>query len=278
MDLYNQIISSENNLFYDCFARNKELILLSPLQNKFKIFYDENDLKIIKQFTVNSVYIYVYNLPVNKNTIVNINIQYENYLKNLELFHVIIPNTEELYISTSFKNEIYLLPTWLNHYKNLGFNKFIIYVKHPLHLLNKLIEKVKQINTNINFNEDVLFLEWNLNIDCYQHCFLKYGKLLASYFSYLYLNQFISLNDNYHLNIYGDNHIAFKNYNCLSLDKPLFKIYNINENDIIENQNSTNIYLIKTDKLEVLSFNNIESLNNIERSDNKMVNYINWIK
>lgn len=299
MDYYNKInslkIKDEKFLYFDCFARNKELILILPSYYEFPELYKDlyvsfgNQQLSLKESIIyeknEGVIILIYFFDFDVNSFYNIDIECTklNLKTNLNIFHKGIPKTDDLYVSTLFKNDIYLIPNWINHYKNLGFNKFILYCNHPLEKINSLIEKCKNIIVekfkDVNLEQDILFLEWNFNyfnkdnieftnnipLSQYvhhaqpaqiNHCLWKYSKPLTNYYLNLDLDEYLLLNGDQTLN--EDCYIFEGEWTFNKNNKiPLFEVINCKElNDFrLEEKDGRTKYLVNPDSVKCLGIN-----------------------
>ena len=66
-------------------------------------------------------------------------------------------NNYELSLFTLFKNDYYLLRTWIIYYNKIGFTNFILYYNGIID--EKVIEKVRNIDLNIN----IVIVEWDFS-------------------------------------------------------------------------------------------------------------------
>jgi hypothetical protein len=266
MDLYNKInfkfISNQNCqiLFYDCFARNKELILILPTYLKdLEIKTNEISLELKKEINEKDIIlIYRFDFDFNQTYSIKLKFNQLNIDIDLNIYHIELPFTNDLYISTNFKNDIYLIPNWINHYKNLGFNKFIFYVNHPIDKIRILLDKAKKYILDkikdINLTEDILFLEWNFEdekISYKNHSLYKYAKPISYYFLNCKLNQLIILDEDYNLN---DNITKLQLYNAKIKKKPIFEIVDIDFE--ITNKEEDFLYLFKPSYIDFYDIKN----------------------
>jgi len=189
------ILSNNKILFFDIFARNNEIIIISPVYNDFnivfkelKLLYNDTILKL-KNHVLNDRYerisILIYKLEnIDYNTDFNIKLKYNDIILNYNLTNYSILPKYNLTQTTLFKDDYKLIEPWYNYYVNQGVESFYLYYNGILNDEIRLYYNLKNINL-FEWN----FPYWNNNISCehvaqigqINHALYKYGKVLSKY-------------------------------------------------------------------------------------------------
>jgi len=167
-DMYNSFqidgYNYQRMLFFDCFIKNEELILIGQVYHNLKINYQtdvtikfNNNINIpfkeqIVPFESGSIdtpeayNIIKYSLPsnINKKDSNKFLIQYKNqaYIYNL----IPVKNIKtEFTIATLFKDDYYQIPLFYNYYKKQGVTKFIFYYNGNINRVYELLFKAPEI-------------------------------------------------------------------------------------------------------------------------------------
>lgn len=200
-------------LFYDIFAINNELIMISNKDNfnssnidNIRVFLvDETgktELKLTKIIEDSQPTILFYRLNIDQTPVINIEIQYGNITRNYELDHKIQPKHKYKIIQTTlFKDDYYLINLFTTYYRNKGVEHFYLYYNGDI----KSIDLIQIRNSDV-----VTFISWNYPYwrpdnthyaQQYQEadCLYKYAKNLSEYVIYNDLDEFfvsnVSLNE-----------------------------------------------------------------------------------
>lgn len=162
-------INKTNYLFFDLFIINNLLYVIQPYYKNFDppFFITVNNIKIkinkiIKNIKYEPYKILVFNIPNElfdlKNYDLIIHYKKNKIFKNI---HVIKENKKKtkLSLSTLCKNDLYLLPLFIEYYKKHGIENFYIYINKKinyniLQILNSIVYQFPEINLH--------FIEWNI--------------------------------------------------------------------------------------------------------------------
>jgi len=156
-------LNFEEFTLFDIFTKNNELFLIlsinnDPISENNIILKNNNKIikfkrKLIKD-TYEPILIFIYEYPVNKNTIVDFIYINKNNNKIKNIINVpFIPSTKKGYlaITTLFKDDYHLFPIFYNYYMKQGVDHFYMYY-------NGIIDnKIK----NMFDYDNVTLIEWN---------------------------------------------------------------------------------------------------------------------
>jgi hypothetical protein len=238
-------------LFLDIFIKDNKIYLIVPLYESFildiklylELYLEDIKLeknKVIKYIEYEGIIIieyYVkYKLDINK---YKVKVKYDkiekyyeldvNYMDNINIIN------SNLCISTLFKDDYFLLETWIDYYYSKNINDFYLYFnnkinKNVLNLLNK-IDK--------NYNINIVLIEWDYNywnisnkfkhhaqIGMLNHCLYKYAKNF-NYWLNIDLDEYLNK-----IEIYDSDFYLYNNRWAKLEDSISNKFYNyININD-----------------------------------------------
>ena len=203
--MYNNLnsweLKKDNYLFYDMFCRNNELILIIPLIDgryyiNMNVYYNNTILNITNIYDniSNDIVILVYNLNnYNNEDIINIIVEYNNIIKNYKLKYMnILEQKYKLTQTTLFKNDHYLLNTFIKYYEQQGIEHFYLYY-------NGIIDTT--LFKDILLKENITLIEWNFpyiinNKYCSQlmqlnHALYKYGKPYSKFMLFNDLDEYL---------------------------------------------------------------------------------------
>lgn len=296
----------QNNkyLFFDIFIKNNELVLIIPIyedfildDKKIIITFNNNKLKLIdtiKYIEYEGIIILKYLIDYELDDKNIFTVKYENKVKKFELeidifnniFNNIINNN--LSISTLFKDDLYLLDTWISFYSKKNISDFYLYyndkIDKNISIFNKIKEKYKDLNITI--------IEWNFhywnNSNKYKHhaqtgmlnhCLYYFNKNYHTYWLNIDLDEYINNIDNISLLEKKDfylyhnrwakleDNINFRNYIDLYQTKfylgeiqSLIKKENNNDFDFLTKKYKSKIYLLINRTKWIINTNNFNAV------------------
>ena len=298
-------------LFFDIFARNNELIIIAPVYCDLAINYDEVEIKFadtklkLKEkldfIEWEPTIIRIYDLSdfkIDNKKKLDINVSYQKYQKKFTIEYNIFSQKYNFVLSTLFKNDDYLLNTWINYYKKQKVDYFYLYV-------NKKIDKDYSSFTNCKF------IEWDFeywyDISKYKckevyvsHHFAqmgqisqfiyKYAKPLSKWMANIDLDEYLQVENKKIGDILLDkyNYIYFNNYWSKLKDNyiPKYKEkLNLYHQDICVMNNDKLIgrerfkFIVKTSDILANGIHKIKKIRNekkINYPDSKMIHFKNW--
>lgn len=219
-------------LFFDIFARNNEVVIISTVYLNFEIDHDNisvsfngKDLErnIIKYIEKEPAVACIYKLPKMVDQMLSVMVKYKDVTKKYDLYHANLKKTFNLMAGTLFFKDYYILNTWLNYYNKLGVEYFVIYYN------GKLTNTIKNI---IKPYKNVLLLQWDYlyvnkvygpNYLFWHHAqttqmndlLYKYAKPMTKWLAYLDLDEYFQINRDHLQKLllkYANKHaILFKN-------------------------------------------------------------------
>jgi hypothetical protein len=288
------LIYNNKYLFFDIFIKNNELILIVPIYQDFIL--DEKKLIIksktnneplilkesIKYIEYEGIIILKYKLLENElvsNHIINVKYDKINQDFNLDvIFNNVNILNEDICISTLFKDDYYLLETWMNYYceKNitdiyLYYNGKIDKIKNKLKItINKIINKYSNLNINIiewdfpYWNNTTKF-KHHAQTGMLNHCLYFYAKN-HYYWLNIDLDEYINYIPNINMDIY-DFYLFNNRWAKLENDENLNMCINFNE---------TKFYL---GDIQSLIKNNTMNINtmHIKNKIYTLINRTKWI-
>jgi hypothetical protein len=267
-------------LFFDIFIKNNDLFIIVPIYDKFIL--DENKLYIIfnnKQLILKEAIKYIeYEgiiiLKFEINSELNINNEFKIIYDKITSFiniELIIKDkiniiNNNICISTLFKDDYFLLDTWIEYYSKKNLTDFYLYV-------NSKIEKIKDKLSNIlkKYNRyNITIIEWDFNywnntpkfkhhaqIGMLNHCLYNYAKNF-NYWLNIDLDEYINniniIDNNFDLYLYNNRWAKLENNNTPSKYLNLYntKFYLGNIQHYSKKNNNDNICnFIKTHKNKI---------------------------
>jgi hypothetical protein len=312
-------------LFFDIFIKNNDLYLIIPNyenfifeENKLILILNNNQLKlteIIKYIEYEGIIILKYNIYSELNINNQIKIIYDKIKTFLNIEINIMDRinilNDNLCISTLFKDDYYLLDTWIDFYSNKNINDFYLYYNGEIDKIKNKLEKILKKYKDLN----ITIIEWNFkywnNTTKYKHhaqtgmlnhCLYYYAKNfnywlnidLDEYINNIHNNNLHSNNlhsnnlhsNNYDIYLYNnrwaklENNIKFDNY--INLYKTKFYLGNLQSYSKKETRESLDS-LIKSKSLdsdETREYKPQDILNFIKKNKNKvylLINRTKWI-
>ncbi len=300
-------------LFFDIFARNNELIIIAPVYCDLAINYDDVEIKYENtklklkekldfiEFEPTIIRIYNLNdLKIDDKKQLNINVSYQKYHQKFNIQYNIFSVEYNFVLSTLFKNDDYLLNTWMNYYKKQKVDYFYLYV-------NKKIDKDYSSFTNCKFIEwdfeywydkskykckDVSVSFHFAQMGQISHFIYKYGKPLSKWIANIDLDEYLHVENKKIGNILSDeyNYIYFNNY-WSKLESDYIPKYeeklNLYQQDIcIMNNDKLRgkerfKFIVKTSDILANGIHQIKKIRKekkINYPDSKMIHFKNWSK
>jgi hypothetical protein len=211
-DINSFIIDENHVLFFDIFYRNNEVILICPPydnssinHNNIQILHNFGLLKLKRRIIDNEwerVMVLIYEISCN-DTMIDLNVIYNNNLKQYRLTCDIKLSKTILALTTLFKYDFYLMPIFHDFYKYQGVQSFFMYYNGTI---------TDDIRNYMNY-DDVILIEWNFaywhrgmgvcptrGISPHHaqpgqinHALYKYGKILSDYMVFNDLDEYMHI-------------------------------------------------------------------------------------
>lgn len=295
-------IQDQKLLFFDIFARDNMVIIVSPIYLDYNIKY--NDIVVIhnnKKLTNNNnftnknymkselFYVKIFELNNTSSDFIDIKLKYENITLFYNLHHYKSNKKFFLITSTLFKNDFKLFKPYYDYYTKQGVEFFYMYYNGILN---------DEIRSYFNYSNVKLF-EWNFEywhnnnlgehvaqLGQICHYLYKYGKNLSKYVilndldEYMYvekmtLKKLLINNAKY-------DYFMFLNYWCKTLDDKI-PIDDLPSKIIKENENLGKFYRTKCIyKTRIINFPGIHVMNTQKQNDNyysnnlMLLHFSNW--
>lgn len=293
-------------LFFDIFARNDQLIIISPVYDdldinydNIEIFIDDKKLKLLEkhdyiEYEPCVIRIYdIKNLRVKNNELLTATVKYNDKQQSFLLEYKILTKKHNLVLSTLFKDDDYLLPTWLNYYDNQGVNYFYMYINKKSDR-NYKFKNCKFIEWDFHYwnkyNKEKIKYNHHAQLGQINHSIYKYGKPLSKWIGNIDLDEYIYVKNKQINQILNTEHnlIIFKNYFSSLKDNyiPKDKILNLYKIPIFKSKTfskspSRTKFLSQTDNIICNGIHNTKKMINkkINNSlNNQMIHFQNWTK
>lgn len=300
-------IDKDHYLFFDIFARNNEIIIICPAYSDLEIKYDNIEIylknKKIKlkkkvdyiEYEPSVIRIYdISSLNLNDNEKLNLQVKYNKKIRTFNILYRLLNKKYRLIASTLFKNDDYLLKTWLNYQKIEGFEHFYMYVN-------------KKMDKKYNF-KNVKFIEWNFHYWNNIPKSIPYKNILIHHAQLGQINQFIykyaKPQSIWHSNFDLDEYFHIPNkividlldnkYNYLVFDNFFSKLsnnyipkenelINLKESKILSTKKPSKLhkkFIVKSDDIECSSIHRPKKMNKIIKKINningKMIHFYSW--
>jgi len=238
------ILKKENlqkdNYIFSKIILNNKLYLIFPIYDKkieekeFNITINNNKVTLINQIKKIEnepiqIFIYKFKNNIDKLQVITGTFEYNHYIENFTIYPIFTNKTNELGITTLFKDDYEIFPIFYNYYKNQGVSLFIMYYNG---ISNK---KIKEY-----FNyDDVILIDWNFrywnpeNIKYRHHAQIgqihdsiyRFAKPMCEYIIYCDLDEYLHIPKTTLLNFIQKNKnldiIQFNNYFSKTLDNKI---------------------------------------------------------
>ena len=260
--------------------------------NKIKFIINNNN--IIKKDTIEyknyeSCLLIILELEKKSNN-VTISIEYEKYTKNIKLKQFILPKNN-IYAMTLFKDDYQLLKKYLEYYKNLGVDCFLLYYNGEI--TDDFINEINIINQS---KYQIILIEWNYeywykNIKMPKHHHaqtmaindsLYILKNFCNYILYNDLDEYIKLEYSFNKLIEDNKNIDIFEFKCLfcKMNDKLIKYRNFyfeyDENKIIKGNfwdKFREKNLIKTTNINLMGIHNSIEEYSVKKLEKKYITY-----
>jgi hypothetical protein len=196
-------LEGENYVYLDIFARDNLVMLVCPSDINTELIsvkYNNNTLLLNKKETTNPhIIILIYNIiPETKE--LDIDIHYNDKHKKVNIIHEDFSkvNKKTLSLTTLFKDDYYLIPMFIDYYKNQGIEHLYLYYNNKLNTL--------KLDNKILSNPNITFIEWDYvyrknsegawsgiyhaQPSQMNHFIYKYGKPLWKYACFMDLDEY----------------------------------------------------------------------------------------
>jgi len=194
-DKVNSLFIGDKLIMYDIFCRNNELILICPVSvedtfDKIQIKYNNKIIPLHKRTNSTdgcAVAHLLYNLNIDKETEIDIEMQYVNKTYTYKLHHIFQKQKKYKFTaSTLMKDDYFLINKYVNYYKKQGVEHFYLYY-------NGNIENMRKYNV-IDENMTTL-IEWNFpypdaQVGEMNQALYKYGILDTQYMFFNDLDEY----------------------------------------------------------------------------------------
>jgi hypothetical protein len=303
-------LKKDKLLFFDIFARNDELIIISPVYCDLNIDYD--DISIIfdnNKLELKHKYHYIKWEPIitriydlkkfnlQDKYILNLLVDYKKKRKNFRISYNLIDKQHKIVFSTLFKDDDYLLNTWINYYNNQKIDYFYLYVNKPI---------TEQMKKDYSKFKNCKFIQWDFKYwsskcfyskkkiskhhaqmgQIYQFIF-KYAKPISEWSGVIDLDEYLYIENKKIIDILdlNLNYISFNNYwsklenNYIPKYHEKCNLYNskiyIDENDEKFGKERSK-YIIKTNNIGKFGIHTFRKTKKTILPNSKMLHFKNW--
>lgn len=215
-------INSIEYLCFDIFIKNFQLYLICPYykNNPIPFILKVNNKKIkitkkIVQILHEPFLIYIFTIPNEERNsdlfTISINYNKKIFTKNLKNSNY-NEKKNKLSLTTLCKNDLYLLPLFLNYYVQQNVGAFYIYVNKKL--TENILTYIKNIVNEIS-NIHIIIIEWNFPYYLYKehhaqpsqihHSLYFYGKPENEYMIFCDLDEYFYIKNEKILNLIENN-------------------------------------------------------------------------
>ena len=301
-------INEDYYLFFDIFARNNELIFISTGYDFYDLDFDSinvnvngNKIKLKNKhdfIQYEPCVIRIYDLSylkLSNDELIDVNVEYKSEIRNFIIQYKELKKKYNLILTTLFKDDDYLLKTWINYYKKNGVDYFYLYINKPL-TKNYNFKNTKIIqwdfhywNKKENYSKKKKNLKHHSQVPQINHSVYKYGKPLSKWIGNIDLDEILYI-ENKKLSLILDNKyniINFRNYfsslnnHYIPKKNEALDLYNqdiyISKHKSIKPPRTK--FISKSDDIICNGIHNTKKIRNDNTLDNnKMIHFSNWTK